>query len=89
MAPVYRKWALDNYTIAHRARNKTQIDDVDYINPLNKELDQRRPLWVSPTKLLYVERKPHQELRFTFMTQIASSFNYLNFLLKTTYMPLI
>ena len=61
MAPVYRKWALDNYAIAHRARNKTQIDDVDYINPLNKELDQRRPLWISPTKLLYVERKPHQE----------------------------
>ena len=61
MIPMYRKWALDNYAIAHRARNKTLIDDVDYINPLNKDLDQRRPLWISPTKLLYVERKPHQE----------------------------
>ena len=61
MTPMYRKWALDNYAIAHRARNKTLIDDVDYINPLNQEIDQRRPLWISPTKLLYVERKPHQE----------------------------
>ncbi len=61
MAPVYRKWALDNYAAAHHARSKTPIIPTDYISPLNKEVDQRRPLWTSPSTFLYVERKYHHQ----------------------------
>lgn len=61
MSPMYRKWALDNYAAAHHTRNKTPIIPTDYISPLNKEVDQRRPLWITPSKFLYVERKYHQQ----------------------------
>ena len=61
MAPIYRKWALDEYSTAHHGRKKTPIKLTDYISPLTKEVDQRRPLWISPSKFLYVERKYHQQ----------------------------
>ena len=61
MAPMYRNWALDMYSSAHRGRKKTPIKLTDYISPLTKEVDQRRPLWISPSKFLYVERKYHQQ----------------------------
>lgn len=61
MAPIYRKWALDAYSTAHHGRKKTPIKFTDYISPLTKEVDQRRPLWISPSKFLYVERKYHQQ----------------------------
>ncbi len=61
MAPIYRKWALDTYSTAHQGRKKTPIILTDYISPLTKEVDQRRPLWINPSKFLYVERKYHQE----------------------------
>ena len=61
MAPIYREWALGTYSTAHRGRKKSPIKLTDYISPLTKEVDQRRPLWITPSKFLYVERKYHQQ----------------------------
>ena len=61
MAPLYRKWAIDNYVTAHHTRNKASIKETDYINPLDQEVDQRRPLWINPTQFLYIDRSYHEE----------------------------